>query len=215
MPEMDGLEATRVIRDPQSAVRNHHVPIIAMTANAMQGDRRECLDAGMDDYVSKPIALLGLADALDTWLPKDKAAATEHAPAAPEPRAAVAAQETAQEHAREPETPVFDTAGLLVRVMDDEDLARVGVEAFLDDIPRQMHALQESLDAGDVAVTERQAHTIKGASANVGAERLRAVASEMEQAAKARDLGAVQARMADLERQFEAVKDAMEQHLAL
>jgi HPt (histidine-containing phosphotransfer) domain-containing protein len=127
----------------------------------------------------------------------------------------VAAQEHAQKHAPEPEAPVFDTAGLLVRVMDDEDLARVGVEAFLDDIPRQMHALRESLDAGDVAVTERQAHTIKGASANVGAERLRAVASEMEQAAKARDLGAVQVRMADLERQFEAVKDAMEQHLAL
>jgi signal transduction histidine kinase/DNA-binding response OmpR family regulator len=71
MPEMDGLEATRKIRNPQSAVRNHQIPIIAMTAGAMQGDREKCLEAGMNDYVSKPISPQALADALDKWLPKD------------------------------------------------------------------------------------------------------------------------------------------------
>ena len=211
MPEMDGLEATRVIRDPRSAVRNHRVPIIAMTANAMQGDRQECLDAGMNDYMSKPIAPKALADVLDTWLPKDAAATTARAPASPERTAAVFAQEPAQE----PEASVFDKPGMLARLMDDDDLARTVAKSFLDDIPRQMHALKESLDAGDVAGTERQAHTIKGASANVGAERLRAVAFEMEKAAQAGDVSAVQARMADLERQFDALKDAMEQHLTL
>ncbi|MFZ1986490.1 MAG: response regulator, partial [Desulfatitalea sp.] len=55
MPEMDGLEATGVVRDPQSKVRNHAIPIIAMTAHAMKGDREICLKSGMDDYVSKPI----------------------------------------------------------------------------------------------------------------------------------------------------------------
>jgi CheY-like chemotaxis protein len=55
MPEMDGLEATRLIRDPNSAVSNHHVPIIALTAHAMKGDRKKCTDAGMDDYTPKPI----------------------------------------------------------------------------------------------------------------------------------------------------------------
>jgi len=64
MPEMDGYEATRAIRNPDSPVRNHNIPIIAMTANAMKGDREECLAAGMDDYVAKPIDRQGLADAI-------------------------------------------------------------------------------------------------------------------------------------------------------
>ena len=74
MPEMNGLEATRHIRNPQSAVRNHQIPIIAMTAGAMQGDREKCLEAGMNDYVSKPISPQALAEALDKWLPREAAA---------------------------------------------------------------------------------------------------------------------------------------------
>ena len=71
MPVMDGLEATRKIRDQQSPVLDHQVPIIAMTANAMRGDREKCLEAGMTDYVSKPVSPKALADVLDRWLPKD------------------------------------------------------------------------------------------------------------------------------------------------
>jgi PAS domain S-box-containing protein len=81
MPEMGGLEATRQIRNPHSAVRNHEVPIIAMTANAMQGDREECLDAGMNDYVSKPVSPRALAEALDRWLPRESAAGSISGPA--------------------------------------------------------------------------------------------------------------------------------------
>jgi two-component system sensor histidine kinase/response regulator len=77
MPEMNGLDATRHIRNPQSAVRNHRIPIIAMTAGAMQGDREKCLESGMNDYVSKPISPQALADALDKWLPRDAAAASK------------------------------------------------------------------------------------------------------------------------------------------
>ena len=69
MPEMDGFQATQKIRSPHSEVRNHQIPIIAMTAHAMQGDRERCLDAGMNDYVTKPISRQALADALAKWLP--------------------------------------------------------------------------------------------------------------------------------------------------
>ncbi|KKL54214.1 hypothetical protein LCGC14_2267670, partial [marine sediment metagenome] len=65
MPEMDGYEATRTIRDENSTVRNHNIPIIAMTANVMKGDRENCLEAGMNDYVTKPIKVQELADAID------------------------------------------------------------------------------------------------------------------------------------------------------
>ena len=191
MPEMDGLEATRHIRNPQSAVRNHQIPIIAMTAHAMQGDREKCLEAGMNDYVSKPISPQALAEVLDKWLPKEPAATTKQAAGKPEEAGPVSA--------KEPEVPVFDKAGMMARLMDDEDLARTVVEGFLEDIPKQIEALKGYLEAGDAARAERQAHTIKGASANVGGEALRAVAFEMEKAGKTGDLESVTARLPELE----------------
>jgi CheY-like chemotaxis protein len=71
MPEMDGLEATHIIRDPQSPVLDHQIPIIAMTAHAMLGDRDYCLEAGMNDYISKPVSPHALIEALNTWLPHE------------------------------------------------------------------------------------------------------------------------------------------------
>ena len=72
MPEMDGIEATRQIRNPQSPIANRKIPIIAMTAHAMQGDREHCIEAGMNDYVTKPVSPHALVEALDKWLPKEK-----------------------------------------------------------------------------------------------------------------------------------------------
>jgi CheY-like chemotaxis protein len=71
MPEMDGFEATAQIRDVGSAVQNHGVPIIAMTANAMQGEREKCLASGMNDYLTKPVKREDLAKVLGTWLHRD------------------------------------------------------------------------------------------------------------------------------------------------
>ena len=97
----------------------------------------------------------------------------------------------------------------MARLMDDEDLARTVAECFLEDIPRQIEALRGFLDAGDAPGAECQAHTIKGAAANVGGERLREVAFEMEKAGKAGDLDVVKGRMADFDMQFDALKEAM------
>ena len=201
MPEMDGLEATRHIRDPASAVKRHDVPIIAMTAHAMQGDRERCLEAGMNDYVSKPVSPQALADALERWLPRDDGAALPHP--ATDPREASPAAERASQ------LPVFDRVGMLARLMDDEDLARVVVGGFLTDAPKQVVALRDYLAAGDGPAVHHQAHTLKGASAAVGGEALRAAAFEMEQAASAGDLAAVTVRLPDLESQLALLSDAM------
>ncbi len=201
MPEMDGLEATRRIRDPRSAVRQHEIPIVAMTAHAMRGDRERCLEAGMNDYVTKPVSAQALADALERWLPRDDAVPPAHAPAGP--------GTAAPAMAGGPDAPVFDRAGMMARLVDDEDLARIVVDGFLEDAPKQIETLRTCLAAGDPAGALRQAHTIKGASAAVGGEALRAVAFEMEKAALAGDFEAVTARLADLDSEFARLKEAM------
>jgi CheY-like chemotaxis protein len=72
MPVMDGLEATTYIRDPRSAVLDHDVPIIAMTADAMAGDREKCLAVGMNDYVTKPVTPQSLSERLESWLASER-----------------------------------------------------------------------------------------------------------------------------------------------
>jgi PAS domain S-box-containing protein len=206
MPQMDGFEATSHIRDPQSDVKNHDIPIIAMTAHAMQGDRQRCLDAGMNDYVTKPVSPQALAEALGRWLPAENATGPTDAsdkPAAPANAAAAPAAAT------EPEAQVFNRSGLLARLMDDEELARTVAVGFLDDLPRQIEALRRMLDADDAESATRQLHTIKGASATVGGESLQAAASEMERAAIAGDLADVKARLPQLESRFARLREAM------
>jgi CheY-like chemotaxis protein/nitrogen-specific signal transduction histidine kinase/HPt (histidine-containing phosphotransfer) domain-containing protein len=205
MPEMDGIEATRTIRNPQSAVLNHQIPIIAMTAHALHGDRERCIEAGMNDYLTKPVVPQALADALKKWLPQ-----RTELPGAPAPGAGKSA---APENAIK-EVKVFDRADMMARLMDDEELASTVITGFLEDIPKQIDALKDSLKARDVKKTERQAHSIKGAAAIVGGEVMRDTAFEMEKAGKAGDLETVTARMPDLETQFTQLKAAMEQQFA-
>ncbi|HNT43134.1 MAG TPA: response regulator [Syntrophorhabdaceae bacterium] len=201
MPVMDGLEAARQIRDPGSAVRDHHVPIIAMTAHAMQGDRVKCLNAGMNDYLSKPVSPEALARALKKWLPDDAGAATEQNPFEHKVPGPATASGTA--------ASLFDRAGMMARLMGDEDLARTVVKGFLEDLPQQIETLKGCLEAGDAPSAERQAHSIKGASANLGGEALRAVAFEMEKAGRAGDLETARVRLPELMDQFALLKAAM------
>ncbi len=109
--------------------------------------------------------------------------------------------------------PVFDKTGLMARLMDDEALARKVVKGYLEDIPRQIEFLKEYVRAGGTVQVERQAHTIKGASANVGGEAMRAKAFDIEKMAKAGDLEAVVARVPELESQFARLKKAMDRFI--
>ena len=108
--------------------------------------------------------------------------------------------------------PIFDLAGMMDRLMGDEPLVRMLIEGFLDDIPKQIDTLRRFLDAGDVKSSERQVHTIKGASANMGGEMLRALAFEMEKEAKAGNLEYVKTRMPELETQFMRLKKEMKKY---
>jgi PAS domain S-box-containing protein len=199
MPVMDGLEATGNIRDPNTAVLNHAVPIIAMTAHAMKGDREKCLEAGMNDYVAKPVSPQALAECLARWLPRE-GGGTE---SVKDDTKGIRQEEEM------PGVPVWDQAGMMERLMGDEDLANIVMDGFLADIPLQIASLKAFLEAKDVSGTERQAHTIKGAAANVGGERLRAVAFEMEKAAKAGDLSQVLELLPELEIKFEQLRQAV------
>ena len=209
MPEMDGLEATRRIRDPHSAVLNPRIPIIAMTAHAMQGDRERCLEAGMDDYVTKPISPEALAEALDRWLPKEEVPSAAHAQAHARTPAHARPMQPPAAIAVAPDVPVFDSAGMMDRMMGDRELARVVVDGFLEDAPRLIDALRTSLDGGDAPAAIRHAHTIKGAAATIGGEALRAVAQDMEKAAVAGEFGAVTARLPELEVELGRLREAM------
>jgi CheY-like chemotaxis protein/HPt (histidine-containing phosphotransfer) domain-containing protein len=226
MPEMDGFEATKRIRNYELGIRNKEetnnypssiilrtspfiLPIIAMTAHAMQGDRERCIQAGMNDYITKPVSLHALAEVLDKWLPKKGAECRkkEEKINAPDSFSSLTTCSSSLTH--RPSLLIFDRAGMMARLVDDDDLLRVVVNGFLEDIPRRIAALKGYLETGDVSGAEHQAHTIKGSSANVGGERLREVAFEMEKATRAKDLSAAGKLMTEMEAQFDMLNQVM------
>jgi CheY-like chemotaxis protein/HPt (histidine-containing phosphotransfer) domain-containing protein len=198
MPEMDGIEATRRIRDSRSGVLNHEVPVIALTAHAMARDRDRCLQAGMDGYISKPIIPNRLAREIAKWLPH--AAHGDTAPGGAPQGAAPSTDSTAT---------VWDHAALLARLMGDEDILAGIVEEFIKDLPRQIDAVDSMLDAKDIAGLVQQAHTIKGAAASIGGTALSKAAYEMETAAKAGAEEVLDQKRNELRRQFAALQRMM------
>ncbi len=228
MPGMDGFEATRRLRqktadrrlkteeigDEEPGTRNEEpataarLPIIAMTAHAMQGDKEKCLEAGMDDYVAKPVSPQALAEALEKWLPVS--GREEQVEKAEE----IEKNTNPESRTQNPEFhiirhPIWNRAAILEQLMGDEELAGTILQGFLADMPRQIEALRAYLEAGDAAGAERQAHSIKGASANVGGEALRALASELEQAGRAGDTESIKSRLKELAASFAELKQAI------
>ncbi|HEC17110.1 MAG TPA: hybrid sensor histidine kinase/response regulator [Sedimenticola sp.] len=203
MPVMDGYEATRLIRDPLSRVRDHAIPIIAMTANAMPSDRERCIEAGMDDYIAKPVDPAKLHQALEQWLPRRcRPDAAEEDPSAPVPALPEGMDD-----------PVFDHAAVRERLLGDEELICTVAGAFLSDLPGQIEQLRSVVAAGDMPRIIALAHKIKGASANVGGMALSTVARMMEQAGKAGELEAVRRGLPELEQRIAQLKAAMEEVL--
>jgi PAS domain S-box-containing protein len=204
MPEMDGYAATAEIRRREES-EGRRVPIIAMTANALRGDREKALEAGMDDYVSKPVKSEELAEVLKRWVPQ---------------------QEAPLEHdSREPGAD----GGSVVTVAGEEgpldesvlaDLHKVGldflsrlVELFLRDAPVRLAALDEALKSGDWDSVRKIGHALKGTCSAVGASRMAQICAELQEAGASEDGPRALELLRQLEQGFGRVRLALEARL--
>lgn len=164
MPEMDGYQATQLLRAGGCSV-----PVIAMTANAMKGDREKCLAAGMNDYLTKPVEKQALTAALDTWL---RLAPTDSADEAAEPAAPGC----------EPAAPlVYDQAEVAQRFKGDDELLPLVMASFFEHTPLLIAKLAEAVRQGHFEEVHLCAHTVGGAAATVGAQAMRSTAWALEQ----------------------------------
>jgi PAS domain S-box-containing protein len=206
MPEMDGLEATRHIRHQWPGESGPHV--IAMTANAMEGDREAYLAAGLDDYVSKPIRVEALVGALTRVRPLgEQGSPSKGMGAEKQGGEEIAAQDTIVSH------QVLDPAGLemLLEVVGGESalLAEL-VDSFLEEVPPLLANLRQALERGDAAELRRAAHTIKSSSNDFGATTLAELCQELENMGKIGTLDGADELVARVEGEYEQVRVALE-----
>jgi CheY-like chemotaxis protein len=150
MPEMDGFEATEKIREMESSTEKH-VPIIAMTAHAMKGDRERCLEAGMDDYVPKPISSETLLNTINALVDQYPGSDTVSLP---------------DEAQKKPDDALFDREALLKAFDNDWDFLMEVVDMFIADYPQMMTDIRQAIDQQDPSLLERTAHALKGMLGN-------------------------------------------------
>jgi 3-isopropylmalate/(R)-2-methylmalate dehydratase large subunit len=201
MPEMDGYEATRLLREAGCKAA-----IVAMTANAIKGDRERCLAAGMDDYLTKPIGLREFGETVAAWAARGgRSSWSTLSPTGDLAPSTLAAALPAPP----PEPPVFDAAGCLERYGNDEQLLALSVHTFLQVTPGVLDQLEAAAQAGDAEALRRQAHTVKGSSAMVGAERLSFHAAQLETESATLAGEPLAARVAALRRHFEDYRETM------
>lgn len=171
MPEMDGYAASSAIREGQAGEVYKSVPIIAMTANAMAGDREKCILWGMNDYISKPVNLSTLETALMKWLSRGENNTGE-----------VSSITTIDK--KEKAHKLFDLNDALTRFGGQQALLDKVIHSFISEVARLSAALHDSLMKNDLASAQLHAHSIKGSASNVSAQKLQEIAQRLENLAK-------------------------------
>lgn len=172
MPVMDGYTATGNIRKGDAGARNRDICIVAMTANAMQGDREKCLLAGMNDYLSKPIDEQLLTDCLVKWMSATSQATDSYG----------ISEETGS--IAKTEILVWDQAAFQIRMRNKQDRATKVVQLFLQDMPELVSEFEQYVNNKESAAAINAAHTIKSVAANIGGLELQALCTDMEAMAK-------------------------------
>jgi PAS domain S-box-containing protein len=207
MPVLDGYDATRQIRDINSKVLDRDIPIIAMTANAMQGDREKCIGAGMNDFISKPVESGKVLQVLQQWLPEHESDNSSHEND-DEIDTPIATEPNTETNENTPEV-ILDSAAMRHRLMNNEQLIHKVIDTFSTDMVLQIELLKTAIIEEDFVATATQAHKIKGASANVSGIALSALAQIVEDASKANELETLQEVIPKIESQFILLKAAM------
>jgi signal transduction histidine kinase/CheY-like chemotaxis protein len=193
MPEMDGVEATAVIRKREQEAGGPRLPIIAMTANAMRGDREECLAADMDDYLAKPVKHAELGTMIARWIPARTLTGERKASVVPTPEDADECVEAAAwEDLRQ-----LDASGGLLSSL---------ITLFLQNSPPHLAALHDALQQGDGQAIERIAHMLDGSSANLGIRRMRQLCIELQALGKAKNLTKAGHLLTQLTMEFDFVR---------
>lgn len=188
MPEMGGFEATAAIR-AQERNTGAHIPIIAMTAHAMKGDREKCLEAGMDAYVSKPIKVKELLDAIDRAIPS-----------------AISAKEATMESAPFQFYKAMNYEKALAQMEGDNELLGQVASLFLNDVASQLDKMRSALEQHNLETLGRVAHAIKGSVANFSAEQAVNAALKLETASREGNLSLAAQAARDLERAIELLR---------
>jgi two-component system sensor histidine kinase/response regulator len=189
MPEMNGFQATAAIREKEKT-SGKHLPIIALTAHAMKGDRERCLAAGMDGYVAKPINAEELIEAIENLGMSSDVAK-------PEPTT------------KPQEQVPIDTAAALTRAEGDVELLKELVGLFLEDLPEMMSNLHDAITAGDANAIERAAHKLKGSVGNFAAQPAFEAASKLEVLGRDATLSEAEPAYVKLENEVKRLKSAM------
>ena len=205
MPVMDGFAATSEIRRcEQAAGRGRTLPIIAITANALQGDREACLAAGMDDYLSKPFTQQQLGALIGRWIGVPIAATVHHddePPVLPKETREVIQRVVINRHALENIRALSNDRGnaLVHRV----------IAAYVDDTPGHLRTLRQAITGIDPGKLRKVAHSLKSSSANVGAETLAQMCKEMETLGRTDTTDGAAVILTDMEQEFQAVRHSL------
>ncbi|MCP4700387.1 MAG: response regulator, partial [Gammaproteobacteria bacterium] len=196
MPEMDGYEATRTIRAKEKKF-GVHIPIIALTANALASERQRCLDTGMDDYIAKPLERDKLASILNEWLAPGER--TVYKPAAK------ATTVTATCGGEAIDKTKFNA---LRKAMGEEDFAEL-VPVYIEGAEAMLEGLPQAYQASDFKELERLVHSLKSSSLNVGALPLAAMAREWEERIKTDEISDAPKHIAALQTEFQRVQKTL------